>query len=282
MEQKLESFLTVCHTMHYGKAAKLLNLSQPAVSKHVQALESQYGVTLFTYSGRHLHKTRQGEILERYAESLRYNEQALLAKMHEEPKNILRIGATKSIGKYVLFPYIRRFLSKSGNQLEFIVDNTAHLLELLNQGKMDFVILEGIFDKQHYDWLLFRNEPYIGICPKNHPFSGKRVPLSDLFRERIILRESGSGTRKILERELANEGYTIDAFAGQTCISSFDIIKALVSEGSGISFLYEAVVKGDARLGRFTCPPLTGVHEFNVVFLKNTEVHHRAKEFLGL
>ena len=64
MEQRLESFLTLCDTMHYGRAAELLNLSQPAVSKHIQALEAQYGVTLFTYSNRHLHKTRQGEILE--------------------------------------------------------------------------------------------------------------------------------------------------------------------------------------------------------------------------
>lgn len=55
MEQKLESFLTLCRTMHYGKAAEQLNLSQDAVSKHIRALEEQYGVTLFHYRGRHLY-----------------------------------------------------------------------------------------------------------------------------------------------------------------------------------------------------------------------------------
>lgn len=49
MDQKLETFLTLCKTMHYGRAAELLHLSQPAVSKHIQALEAQYGVRLFTY-----------------------------------------------------------------------------------------------------------------------------------------------------------------------------------------------------------------------------------------
>ena len=281
MEPKLETFLTVCQTMHYGRAAELLNLSQPAVSKHIQALESQYQVTLFTYSGRRLHKTRQGEILEQYAESLRYNEESLMEQLHEEPETLLRIGATKSIGEYILLPHIRRFLKKPGNQLSFLVDNTAHLLELLNHGEMDFVILEGIFDRRHYDWMLFQNEPYIGICPEKHPFSGKEIALTDLFHERIILREKGSGTRRILERELENKGYTIDAFSDQICISSFEIIKSLVSDGSGISFLYESVVKDDERLAHFTCPLLTGVHEFNVVFLKNTSARQTAKQFLN-
>ncbi len=280
MEQKLETFLVLCRTLHYGRAAEQLHLSQPAVSKHIQALESQYGVQLFSYTGRRLTKTRQGEILEQYAESLQYNEERLLEQLRKEPRRILRVGATKSIGDYVLLPYIQRFLSQPQNRIELLVDNTAHLLELLKQGKLDFVVSEGIFDRQHYDWMLFRNEPYVGICSKNHPFAGKIIPVSELFTERVILREKGSGTREILERALLAEGYDADAFAEQICISSFEIIKTLVSDGGGISFLYEAVVKNDERLGRFLCPPLTGTHEFNVVFLKNTDAGQTAGHFL--
>lgn len=280
MEQKLETFLVLCRTLHYGRAAEQLHLSQPAVSKHIQALESQYGVQLFSYTGRRLTKTRQGEILEQYAESLQYNEERLLEQLRKEPRRILRVGATKSIGDYVLLPYIQRFLSQPQNRIELLVDNTAHLLELLKQGKLDFVVSEGIFDRQHYDWMLFRNEPYVGICSKNHPFAGKIIPVSELFTERVILREKGSGTREILERALLAEGYDADAFAEQICISSFEIIKTLVSDGGGISFLYEAVVKNDERLGRFLCPPLTGTHEFNVIFLKNTDAGRTAGHFL--
>ena len=69
MEQKLETFLTLCRTMHYGRAAEALNLSQPAVSKHIQSLEEEYGAPLFTYANRRLRKTRQGELLEQYAMS---------------------------------------------------------------------------------------------------------------------------------------------------------------------------------------------------------------------
>lgn len=280
MEQKLETFLTLCRTMHYGRAAEQLHLSQPAVSKHIQALEAQYGISLFTYSGRRLTKTPQGEILEQYAAALRYNEEKLLLKLHQPPRLLLRIGATKSIGDYILLPEIRRYLNQPDHQLEFTVDNTAHLLERLDRGALDFVVLEGIFDKARYDWFLLRQEPYIGICAASHPFAGQTVSLERLFEERLILREQGSGTRNILERELAQQGCSIHHFSDQICISSFTLIRALVSDGCGISFLYESVVKQDPQFAAFSCPPLTGMHDLNVVFLKNTEAGTLARQFL--
>ena len=163
-------------------------------------------------------------------------------------------------------------MKEPDNELFFTVDNTAHLLAQLEGGELDFVVLEGIFDKSRYESFLLRNEPYIGICAKDHPFSGCEVPMEELFSERLILREPGSGTRKILERELMQCGYTVEAFRANVCISSFKLIRHLVSEGCGVSFLYEAVVKNDAQFGHFSCPPLTGVHELNVVCLKNTNV----------
>lgn len=111
MDSKLETFLTLCRTMHYGRAAEKMNLSQPAVSKHIQALEAEYGAKLFDYSGRKLRKTRAGELLEQFASTQRYNEEKLIAAMRNEPETHLRIGATKSIGDYILSPEIHRFLS---------------------------------------------------------------------------------------------------------------------------------------------------------------------------
>ena len=92
MDPKLETFLTLCRTMHYGRAAEKMNLSQPAVSKHIQALEAEYGAKLFDYSGRKLRKTRAGELLEQFASTQRYNEEKLIAAMRNEPETHLRIG----------------------------------------------------------------------------------------------------------------------------------------------------------------------------------------------
>ena len=198
MDQKLLTFLTLCRTMNYRRAADALHLTQPAVTKQIQSLESQYGVKLFSYDERKLRKTVQGEILERYAIELQYNDAELTRLLSEKPKTLLRIGATKSIGDYILIPEIRRFLACPENELFFTVDNTAHLLSHLEAGELDFVVLEGLFDKRRYDHFLLREEPYIGICAADHPWSGKQIGLEALFSERLILREPGSGTRNIL------------------------------------------------------------------------------------
>ena len=224
----------------------------------------------------------QGEKLVVNAISQRYQDEELRRALRRQEKTSLRIGATKSIGDYILPPQISRFLKEPDNELFFTVDNTAHLLAQLEGGELDFVVLEGIFDKSRYESFLLRDEPYIGICAKDHPFSGREVTMDELFSERLILREPGSGTRNILERELQQCGYTPDAFRSNVCISSFKLIRHLVSEGCGVSFLYEAVVKDDTQFGRFSCPPLTGVHELNVVCLKHTDAPTLAHRFLDV
>ena len=281
MDPKLETFLTLCRTMNYRRAAERLNLTQPAVTKQIQSLEAHYGVKLFDYDGRRLRKTAQGGILEEYAIGQRAREEDMIRALKSRPKASYRIGATKSIGDYILIPEIRRFLESPDNELFFTVDNTAHLLEQLDQGALDFVVLEGLFDKQRYDHFLLRREPYIGVCAAPHPFAGRAVTLEELFHERLILREPGSGTRNILERELARVGYSVEAFRGRICISSFKIIRELVADGYGVSFLYEAVVRDEAQFGHFRCEPLTGEHELNVVYLKDTQAGEHARMFLN-
>ena len=282
MDPKLETFLTLCRTMNYRRAAERLNLTQPAVTKQIQSLEALYGVKLFDYDGRRLRKTAQGGILEEYAIGQRAREEDMIRALQSRPKASYRIGATKSIGDYILIPEIRRFLESPDNELFFTVDNTAHLLEQLDQGALDFVVLEGLFDKRRYDHFLLRREPYIGVCAAPHPFAGRTVTLEELFHERLILREPGSGTRNILERELTQQGYTVGAFSSRVCVSSFKIIRELVASGCGVSFLYEAVVGEEPQFGKFSAPPLTGQHELNVVFLKNTGAGMYARKFLHM
>lgn len=233
MEQRLESFLTLCDTMHYGRAAEKLHLSQPAVSKHIQSLENQYGVSLFTYANRRLQKTREGEVLQQYVQTLRYNEEKLMEKLCQQSTRLLRIGATKSIGEYVLLPNIKRFLSFPEHEIEFLVDNTERLLERLDHSELDFVVLEGIFHKQHYDWILFRNEPYIGICAKNHPFAGREVNVEELLAERIIC-----GKKDLVQERYLNENWKISALP-QTLFRSRSASVLLKS-----SNLWSAMVMG--------------------------------------
>ena len=280
MDSKLHTFLALCQTMNYRLAAEKLHLSQPAVTKQIQSLEQLLQTKLFYYDGHTLHKTEKCLLLERYAISMRYQFEELQIAIAEKERTLLRIGATKTIGDYVLIDAIKDYLKNPGNELSLVVDNTKHLLQMLDENQLDFAIIEGAFSKTKYDSYLLRMEPFVGICAKNHPLCGKRVLAMDLLKETIIVREEGSGTRRILEERLIASGYELNDFYRTISISSFVSIKALVAAGIGISFLYDSVVANDESVGTFAVDGLTEPHAFHVVYTRNTNAKKYSEQFL--
>ena len=280
MDSKMHTFLTLCQTMNYRIAAERLHLSQPAVTKQIQALEQALQVKLFHYDGHTLHKTEACLLLERYAISQQYQFEELQLAMADKKRQKLRIGATKTIGDYVLIDAIKAYLGDPAHELSLVVDNTKHLLQMLDENQLDFAVIEGNFSKTKYDWYLLRMEPFVGICAKGSPLCGKTVAVEDLLKQTIIVREDGSGTRRIFEERLAAVGYDLSDFRKEVSISSFVSIKALVSSGIGISFLYDSVVTRENDIGTFTVAGITEPHPFHVVYTRNTNAKIYAEQFL--
>lgn len=274
LDYRIYTFLTLCDTMNYRVTAEKLNMTQPAVTQHIKFLEQEFGCSLFNYNGKKLTKTKNAVILEEYARTANYNEKALREKILLPPVKKVRMGATKTIGDFVLKEEITQFLKNDNILFSLTVDNTANLLDKLDHNKMDFAILEGIFDKQKYGYRLYRTEPFIGICSKNHPFSGKSVPLSDIFSEMLFIREKGSGTRAIFEQVLLENSFTIEQFNKVACINSLELIKHLVKENIGISFVYEAVAKSSDELSTFTIKNMCITRDFNYVFLNGIDIEN--------
>ena len=84
---------------------------------------------------------------------------------------------------------IHDFLNQPDTALTLIVDNTKHLLHLLEQNTLDYAIIEGFFDKNRFGSQLYRREPFVGICPKDHPFAGREVSVEEILKETLIHRE---------------------------------------------------------------------------------------------
>ena len=281
MEQKLYTFLALCQTMNYRLAAERLHLSQPAVTKQIQSLEQSLQTKLFYYDGHTLHKTEKCLLLERYAISQQYQFEELQLAIANKKRQKLRIGATKTIGDYVLIDAIKNYLSHSSHELSLVVGNTKHLLQMLDENQLDFAVIEGTFSKTKYDSYLLRMEPFVGICAKNSPLCGKHIGIEELLSETIIVREEGSGTRRIFEERLMASGYELSDFFREVSISSFVSIKALVADGIGISFLYHSVVSKEENIGIFTVDGITEPHAFHVVYTRNTNAKKYSKQFLG-
>ena len=280
MDSKLHTFLTLCHTMNYRIAAEQLHLSQPAVTKQIQALEQALQTKLFHYDGHALHKTEACLILERFAISQQYQFEELQLAIADKKRFNLRIGATKTIGDYVLIDAIKEYLSDPSHELSLMVDNTMHLLQMLDENQLDFAVIEGAFSKTKYDSYLLRMEPFVGICAKNSPLCGQHISVEELLKQTIIVREKGSGTRRIFEERLAAMGYELSDFYREVSISSFVAIKALVAAGIGISFLYNSVVAKENDIGTFTVDGITEPHPFHVVYTQNTSARNYAEQFL--
>lgn len=281
MDQKLHTFLVLCQTMNYRLAAQRLHLSQPAVTKQIQSLEQSLQTKLFLYDGHTLHKTEKCLLLERYAISRQYQFEELQLAIAGKQRLNLRIGATKTIGDYVLVDAIREYLRCPAHELSLIVDNTKHLLQMLDENRLDFAIIEGTFSKTKYDSYLLRMEPFVGICAKSSPLCGKQVAIEQLLKETIIVREEGSGTRRIFEERLIAAGYELSDFFRKVSISSFVSIKALVAHGIGISFTYQSVVSDEDAIGTFTVDGLTDPHAFHVVYTRNTNAKRYSERFLA-
>ena len=268
---RIYTFLKLCQLMNYRETAQALNMTQPAVTQHIHYLEEQYGCKLFRYDGRRLRKTETCSTFERYAQAMVYNDRQFTEALHSPAPLRLAIGATKSIGDYVMGGKIMELLGRDDVQLELIIDNTERLLDMLNNLELDILLVEGYIDKDRYAHRLIREEELVGICTPEHPFAGRELPLEDLLNEHILIREEGSGTRAVFESVLQNHGYSYCSFRKYSQISSFKLITQAVAQGLGISFVYRSVVQDDQRVASFRIKDCPITHEFNYVYLQHTD-----------
>ena len=257
--------------MNYRKTAELLNMTQPAVTQHIHYLEHYYETKLFHYSGKKLTKTVEGEKLEEYARSVIYNEKVFKEAIQEPDIQRVRVGATKTIGDYCIQDFVSSCIQDQKIRFELTIDNTRNLLKNLDDQKLDFLIVEGYFDKSNYDYRLFMEEELVGICPLDHPFAGKEVAIEEILNEHMILREHGSGTRKVFEHFMREHNYSTEHLKNTTLISSLHLIRKMVSAGMGISFVYRSVADERKDLSIFRMKESPIFHEFNYVFLKNSK-----------
>lgn len=285
LDPRWNTFLTVCETMNYTRAAQRLCLTQPAVTHHIQYLEEHYGCKLFRYEGKVLSLTPAGLRLRDLTRSMAYNSTRIETAMAAPAPVCLRVGASKTIGEYLVAPRIERFL-RAHPEADFslMVENTQLLLRALEAGQLDFALVEGFFERGHYDARLMQREAFFGVCPPGHRLAGRAVTLEELAGERLLLREPGSGTRAILEDALRRQNRTLHSFGSVTTISDFSTIKSLVADGLGISFLYAPVVQRELAAGtlaKFTLADTPMEGAFYFVCLKDNLFANRWSDWLA-
>lgn len=249
LDYRVESFLAVCQTMNFTRAANLLNLTQPAVSQHIRHLEEEFGVQLFSYARKKLQLTEAGRLLLHTATTMRHDALALrkhLAQAAQERRSY-HLGATLTVAEFLLPGPLAALLRTPGLSVHLTAANTQTLLQLLDQGDIDFALVEGFFPQREYDALPFSEEAFVAVCGADYPLKRAVRRVEDLLPERLLVREQGSGTRELLQRELEQRNLSIGDFADSVQIGSIGALKALAVQGCGVTFLYRAAVQEELR-----------------------------------
>ena len=272
LDPRLLTFLAIVEEESYTKAAARLSMTQPGLSHQMKQLEEMYDVKLFHYENRRISLTEEGMVFRKYAEFLLYQEKMMKKELENLKKKRKKyyIGATMTLGEYTLAPHLKLFYDTfKEEEFSLMVDNTKVLLSHLQAGHLDFALIEGIVDKALYQVTLLKEVPFILVVGQEHRLSGrKEVSMEELLPETLLVREEGSGSRKVLETGLSTINFSIRGFERVIDIGNIGLLKKLTEQGAGISFMYKDAVLSELSSGtlkEISVKNLRMVREFNFV-----------------
>lgn len=237
--RQLEIFEKVATGQHVTKAGEQLFITQSAVSMAIAELEKFADGPLFERCGRRLLLNDRGSlILSRVQEVLRQvgTIEQLLIESVGEPIGVLKVGASTTVGNYLLPAIIAEFSRHYPRAKSLLqVGNTSQIEQAVESGELDLGIIEGPLHAGSLHSAIWRSDELVVIVGESHPWATqKKVSNSMLEQAPWIMRERGSGTREIFEAALMKKGinFTISLELGHT-----EAIKKAVEAGLGVSCL---------------------------------------------
>ncbi|KRL66833.1 LysR family transcriptional regulator [Companilactobacillus versmoldensis] len=271
LDKRFLTLAMLSQTGSYTETANRLFITQPAVSQQINSLESELDLVLVDKSKRKIRLTASGQKLAKFVNQLDIESQKFLDNLQQDDEQShLKMGCTLSLSSTLLPRFIHQ-LSGRSKIVTSEINNTDQILKKLRQGKIDFGLVEGNFDKKEFDSIFLQNEDF--ICVANNQVEFEHPTIDQLFQENIFVREPGSGSREIFEHWLGTQNYRINDFEHIVEIASPTVIVQLLEENRGISFIYRSLVEEKLRQGKLKRLDLQGfqiLHPINLVFLKNS------------
>lgn len=259
----LRIYVAVLEQGSFTKAAEVLTMSQSAVSRAVQELERQLGTTLLERRARGVAPTMAGTILGEHARRIFTHERLAIEALNELrglQRGRLAIGASSTIGIYLLPPllgnYHRRY---PGIELFLDIGNTQQIIERLLSYQIDVAYVEGpVAANEDLQVVPWRSDEMVVIASPDHPLT-RRVTLdcSDLQDAPFIMREPGSGTRKVMEQALAAHNVTVRPVME---LGSTEAVKQAVSAGLGLSMVSRFTIQSELIAGKLRVLNIPGLN----------------------
>ncbi|MFC4618803.1 LysR family transcriptional regulator [Camelliibacillus cellulosilyticus] len=255
--ESLRTFIAVVEEKNFTKAGERRLLSQPSISLQMKNLEADLKTKLVDRSPKHLRVTPSGELLYRRAKQMlelyEKTKEEIFA-LHHRVTGTLRIGASYTIGEYILPKLLTEFHSHYPDiHLEARINNTGRVAEAVRLYQLDIGLIEGSVDATDLDIHPFMEDDMLVVTPLGKGNVDHDLGTNAIQDEIWLAREKGSGTREFMDHFFHKHGIRVKNLI---TISSNQGIKEAILNGLGLSILSRWVIEKDAEQGLLTILPL--------------------------
>ena len=267
---QLKYFITAAETLSFTEAGKLHYISQTAITQHIQSLEDQLGVKLFTRNKKRVYLTPAGEIFYMEAKALLERSKLAVNKARNAADGVsgsLNIGYVKGQAFSLTGPLIKEFYLHNPS-VKFQLFRQAHLDLLMNleKGKLDFIfnIVYGNTDLTDFSYRRISSDRLYAVLPSGHPYAQlSSIRRYDLREEPFLLTKyyedpSAKKYGHIIPDKYAESGF-IPKINGRS--TDAETLMVLVAAGIGITILPESIVRAFSNTSDLSFVPLEGEHE---------------------
>lgn len=254
--QQLRILKAIDTEKNFTKAADILYLSQPSLSKQIKTLEKNLNVILINRENNKISLTENGRILLYYSERiLPLCEECcrVLIDLKNGERGNLTIGASQTVGRYLL-PKVLELFVKNYPQinLEIKINSTRIITKSVKNREVDIGLVSGEIPNEFKKHLLvepFVKDEIILIAPKFHSFISKSVlSKKDLYGLNFITLNSSSTFRKFMDNILIQNEIEINRLKIILQLNSMEGIKAAVSLGLGVAFISSSAIENEIEL----------------------------------
>ncbi|WP_300459109.1 LysR family transcriptional regulator [Desulfobacula sp.] len=282
---QLRAFYQAAKHMNFSTAAKKLFITQPAVTAHLKLFEDHLELKLFKKKGGKLYLTDEGKTLYDYSKKIFDCEKEIETVVEEIKKlkrGTLRIGTARTYARYCMPFLIAHFREPYPHiKIEMDEGSSKDMIQSLFDFKNELVVVAEAKELTDICFVPFSREEMILILPPDHHLAHKKtITFQEVADEPIIMKEPGSGTRR-----LVNELFAANGCAPKILMqmSNAEMTKLLVQHGEGISFLASGAVEGELKEKKLATVPLKGQKLFldvSIAYLKDQPLSPPAQIFI--
>ena len=271
---QLRVFASVAQHRNFTRAAEALLVAQPSVSYQVRVLERELRVRLVEVVGHRVYLTDAGERLSVRAAELLDEIEELEREIRDLGAGVvgrLRLGATRTVGGYVLPSALGRFRAAyPGIDLRLAIDNTKAIERMLIERTVDLGIVEWSVESPAVVSFPLGRDTLVLIAPPDHPLASRSmVSIEELRGQPFVLREPGSGTRALTDQAL---GSVRSEIVVAIELDQPEAIVRAVAGGIGLSFISEVIAAAQIASGAVRVLPIAGGNpgrDFSLVALRD-------------